>query len=118
MSILNNDKDYEYYLEKCTQANERNDFKGCLNAALDCFKLVDKSNDDLKKKAAVRMIKYSAEKLLEELQKETINDEMKPNSETCSFCRKSGEHMKFVCGVDVRICHECIDSAYGVIHEE
>lgn len=116
MSILKKIcRDFEHFLEKCTQAYKKRDYQECLYAALNCFKLAVKSEEKI---AAIRMIKFSSEKLIEELQTQTVNCEIKLNNDMCSFCKKSEKNMKFITGVDLHICHECIETMYDAIHNK
>ena len=118
MTILKDHReDFESSLDKCTKAYEKRDFQECLYAALNCFKIAVKSGEVFKKIAAIRMVKFSAEKLMEEFQSQPVNCEPKLKNEICSLCYKSNENMKFINGVDVHICHECIVTMYDAIHE-
>jgi len=42
-----------------------------------------------------------------------------PIGETCSFCAKAEKDIEqFVTGTSSRICNECIDLSYEIIHEK
>jgi hypothetical protein len=113
----NHCEDFGHTLNMCTQAYAKKDFRECLYAALNCFNLAMKSGEPFKIIATLRLVRFSSETLLEELCSQTASSEIKWNDEKCSFCKTSDKSMKFIQGIDVRICYKCVEAMYSAIHE-
>ena len=108
-------KDFEYFFDKHTKAYVKKDFQECLFTAIKCFKL---KKTEEQKIISLKMIRFSAEKLIESLISQPLNYEDKyndENDEKCSFCKKKITDRKLICGVGVNVCHECIKEMYSII---
>jgi hypothetical protein len=93
-----------------TKAYEKEEFCQCLYLALQYLKTDINSRDICCNIAALRIIRFSAEKLIDKALGESSHRKQNIENDVCSFCFKSGEDMCFVNGVSARICYDCIRS--------
>jgi hypothetical protein len=103
------------FVSDVTEAYDNGDFKKCLYLALKYFNSGAGLNEIQNNIAVLRIIRFSAEALIDKIQGETKHVESALKEEVCSFCFKSGKDIQFFNGVNIRICHECVKTMHNLI---
>jgi hypothetical protein len=99
------------------EAYEKKDFNKCLYLALKYINSGADLNAIPNNVAILKVIRFSADTLVDKIQGGSRHIKSDLKNEACSFCFKSGNDVQLFNGVNVRICHECIKIMHGLMDQ-